>query len=69
MLTPTPETRPIPAGTSVRLRCDEAECFVGEVEVTSKGGVARQTPSCPHCDHHLTPLSETLALPLHPFEE
>jgi hypothetical protein len=65
---PTPETRPIPAGTRLRLRCEDGECFVGEVLVTSKGGAASHPPSCPHCDHRLAPLSETLAPPLDPFE-
>jgi hypothetical protein len=67
---PKSETRVIPAGTSLKLRCDEGECFVGEVLVTSKGGAVHPSaPVCPNCARHLTPLSETLAPPLQPFEE
>lgn len=48
----------IQKGARVKLACKDEDCWVGDVEVTSKGGRAWATePGCPHCRNRLDPVS------------
>jgi len=40
----------------LRLACRADDCFVGDLELTSKGGRVTRAPACPHCATPLEPL-------------
>ena len=39
----------IPKGGKLSLRCQNGDCFVDTLDVTTKGGRPMRSPSCPHC--------------------
>jgi len=47
----------------LRLACRADDCFVGDIELTSKGGRATRAPACPHCHDPLEPLGGIEAPP------
>jgi hypothetical protein len=44
----------LPHSAPVRLTCSNPSCWIGTIEITSKGGLVRRGPSCPHCQGKLT---------------
>jgi len=45
----------LPTGYRIRIRCDATDCFVGDVEVTSRGGSPIGSPICPGCQTVMKP--------------
>lgn len=48
------ERAEIVKGVRLRLKCTTDECWVDAIDVTSRGGVVRHGPSCPHCQKALS---------------
>jgi hypothetical protein len=56
-------------GARIRLKCEDPDCFVGDVEVTSKGGHPSHPPTCPGCMQQMEPQGEIIAPTVESWED